>query len=325
MRFLVISLIALSALTASASDILWPTPSTAFNEGKHYKDFIQPTAIGNLEGGLFGDTRNSGYKFHEGIDIKSVNRNKSGHAQDDIFASIDGEIVLINHTAWQSNYGKYVVIEHNFLDVNVYTLYAHLSEVSKNLKVGDVVKAGTTLGTMGGTPNIAKAQEHLHFEIGLRMSDKFQVWYDKQKFGSKNYFGNYNGMNLSGFDALHFFEALKKGEFSDMKTYIQSLPTAFVVRVYTKQIPSFAKRYPALVDNNGEEIAWDIYFTWYGLVKKLERIKDPRVGAREGDCEVVKYNPNELKRKCKKLVDLNKDGTLSPNKELRDILQKLFL
>ncbi len=324
MRFLLSILAFILSFSAKATEILWPTCSTAFIEGKHYKDFIQATAIGNLEGGLFGDTRNDGYKFHEAIDIKASKRDKKGHAQDEIYAAIDGKIVLINQNPSHSNYGKYIVIEHPSLDLNVYTLYAHLAKIDENLKQGSQVKAGTLLGIMGGTPNIAKNLEHLHFEIGLRLSDKFQSWYDKQKFGTKNYMGNYNGMNLSGFDPLAFFETLKSGKLSSMTSYVQSLPTALVVRIYTTDTPDFALRYPSLVDEDGIAVGWDIHCTWHGLITKLERIKDPRSGARAGDCEIIKYDPNELKRKCRKLVSINKDGSLSPTQELKSILQKIF-
>lgn len=55
-------------------------------------------------------------------------------------------------------YGNYVVIKHTD---TVCTLYAHLS--STNLKVGDVLSAGSVVGYMGSTGNSTGA--HLHFEI----------------------------------------------------------------------------------------------------------------------------------------------------------------
>ena len=52
--------------------IVWPSPNRAFLEGKLFTDFIQPTAMGTPESGLFGNVRSEGYKFHEGLDIKPV-------------------------------------------------------------------------------------------------------------------------------------------------------------------------------------------------------------------------------------------------------------
>jgi hypothetical protein len=33
----------------------------------------------------------------------------------------------------------------------------------------------------------------VHFEIGLRYGTSFQSWYDRQKFGSPNWQGSFNG------------------------------------------------------------------------------------------------------------------------------------
>jgi len=328
MRFSVFIAAALLAVNCAFADLVWPTPSKDFAAGKPFEEFIQPTVSGNPQSGLFGDVRSNGYRFHEGIDIKPVSRSRKGEALDDVFAAMDGKVALINRIAGNSGYGRYVVLEHPSSDVPVYTLYAHLAEIDPQIAAGSQVKAGSRIGRMGRSASysIGKAQSHLHFEIGLMLSDKFDKWYKESKrFKEQNFFGNYNGMNLVGFDPLDFYNHARAGSLNNgLKGYIQSLPTAVVARVYTKRTPDFAKKYPQLADNNGSDCGWDIYLTWFGLPTKLERIKKPRAGAREAEVEIVKYNPSELTRKCRRMVDISKNGNVIIRDELKDQIMRLF-
>ena len=56
--------------------LFWPTPNDAFYKGKGVESFIQPTAGNTVSSGLFGSVRNGGYRFHEGLDMKAVQRNR---------------------------------------------------------------------------------------------------------------------------------------------------------------------------------------------------------------------------------------------------------
>ena len=306
---------------------VWPTESTAFFNGEPYENFIQGTAGNPPSSGLFGDVRNGGYKFHEGIDIKPVRRDKKNEALDDILAAFDGKIVYINNVGGRSGYGKYVVIEHPGVDLPVYTLYAHLADIDSSLKVGDEVLKGARLGCMGRSAlyKIGKEQAHLHFEIGLRLSDNFDAWYAKQKFKEKNYFGNYNGMNLFGMDPLAFYNAVKDSSFAgNFAAYIQKIPTAFVIRFYTEKTPDFITRYPKLADASESKYGWDIYFTWYGLPQKFEHIKTPRIGAKEGEYEILKYHPDEIKRNARRHIIEDSKGNLKATRLLEESLEKMF-
>lgn len=88
--------------------------------------------------------------WHKGLDIA----NHSGGA---ILAADAGTVVT---SGWPDNsgYGNRVVVDHG----NGYqTLYAHLSKLS--VKVGQTVKKGDVLGSMGSTGR--STGTHLHFEI----------------------------------------------------------------------------------------------------------------------------------------------------------------
>jgi peptidoglycan LD-endopeptidase LytH len=266
------SAILLPATFCFSFTLVWPTPNTAFSEGKSISAFIQPTSDGGDPlSGTFGGVRNNGYRFHEGLDIKAIlPRTRKGEATDPVFAVMDGVVAHTSPVAGKSNYGRYIVILHEMDGVKFYTLYAHLAAIDPSIRPGVSVTAGTTLGTLGrsGAGAISKARSHVHLEIGLKYGDNFQPWYNRQKFGSQNYQGNFNGMNLEGFDPLAFYTDYKAGKVPDMATYIRGLPAAYMLRVNIADVPQIARENPALLHRpipDGGLVGWDITFTWYGL------------------------------------------------------------
>jgi hypothetical protein len=67
-------------------------------------------------------------------------------------------------------YGNVVILSHTRLlndERDVYTLYAHLSEIM--VKVGDQVESGEVIGEVGATG--AAIGQHLHFEVRLDAND----------------------------------------------------------------------------------------------------------------------------------------------------------
>lgn len=325
----ILSIVAASLFLATPvfAKLVWPTESTAFASGAPDAEILQTTAGGKLNSGNFGDVRNGGYKFHEGIDIKPIRRDRKGEPLDDIFAVMDGKIRYINRIGGNSGYGRYIAITHPQLDVEVYTLYAHLSEIDSSISVGSDVKAGQRIGKMGRSASygIAKPQAHLHFEIGLRSSDSFDLWYKSKNYKERNYAGNYNGMNLVGFDPLDFFKCARGGKLSKgIASYISSIPAAFVVRVHTKKVPDFVKLYPALSSTSNSSSAWDIHFTWFGFVKKFERARNPDPSAKEGDIEIIKVAPSQLNHKCRRMI-VPYRNSYRPNDTLKEYLRCIFI
>lgn len=263
---------------------VWPTPNRAFFEKRSFEAYVQPTASGKIESGLFGCVRNGGRVFHEGIDLKAVYRDKSGEALDRIVAAMPGRIVYVNHEQGNSSYGRYIVIEHDTLRPAVYTLYAHLKTIDKTLTVGKWVGAGASLGVMGRSAagySIPKSRAHLHFEIGLRLSDHFQKWYDKQSFRTENHHGIWNGINLAGLDPYDFFQTLQSPQPPSLSMYIKSLlPTAFTLQVTTSQMPDFVIRYPELLEgllpDSVPVTGWEIDFTTHGFPKQWKPLTLPK-------------------------------------------------
>lgn len=272
MKYILLSvLIFLNQSFIFGKELYWPTEDDSFFQGAKIETLIQPTISGKVESGTFGYVRNNQTKFHEGIDIKPKKRNKKGEAQDKVIAAMDGQIMYINTIGGNSGYGKYIVIVHKNGEPSIYTLYAHLSNIEPSIKVGKFVQGGTVLGVMGRTAvgsHIPKERAHLHFEMGLMVSNDFSKWYKDQKMDSPNRHGIWNGFNLIGFDPLDFYEKWRMGTICCVKDYFKQLPVAFSLRVTTRKIPDFVTRYPSLVTErikSKDLKGWDIDFTWFAM------------------------------------------------------------
>lgn len=90
---------------------------------------------------------------HKGIDI-------AANSGTNIISSIDGVVSVAEKN---SEYGKFIKITNG----EVMTVYAHCK--SLKVKVGDKVKSGQTIATVGSTGN--STGPHLHFEI--RLSNRY--------------------------------------------------------------------------------------------------------------------------------------------------------
>lgn len=93
------------------------------------------------------------YRMHRGVDLGLC------HGEDrTIVAAFPGKVKLVRNQGRRRGYGKYVILDHGN---GLTTLYAHLA--SWNVKIGDEVQAGDTIGVGGNTGRSFGA--HLHFEI----------------------------------------------------------------------------------------------------------------------------------------------------------------
>ncbi len=124
--------------------------------GKSIKKTLMRTPIdGARLSSKFGKRRHPilGYnKMHKGLDFAA----RSGTP---IFAAGDGVIERAN---FYGGYGRYVRIKHN---TEYKTAYAHLSRFAKNIKKGNRVKQGSTIGFVGTSGN--STGPHLHYEVIL--------------------------------------------------------------------------------------------------------------------------------------------------------------
>src|SRR6185503_1778561 len=192
------------AVSVLAQPFQFPTANHALFEKDGEEKFFVGTTGKPWQSGTFGCVRSEGYQMHEGLDIRCLKRDKRGEPVDPVLASCDGTVAYINKRVGASNYGKYVVLKHSIDGMEIFTLYAHLSDFAPGLAAGKSVKAGETIATMGRTSNtrerISLERAHVHFEINLFASDRFSAWYKKEHPKEPDDHGMWNGVNMIGLD-----------------------------------------------------------------------------------------------------------------------------
>ncbi|MGB0290417.1 MAG: murein hydrolase activator EnvC family protein [Opitutales bacterium] len=313
------------------AELVWPTPNQAFLKGEPIEAFVQATASGKIESGLFGCVREEGRRFHEALDLFPVERDAKGEATDLIFSVLPGRVVYINDRPGWSSYGRYVVVRHDGESPAFHSLYAHLASVHSGIKEGGWVKAGAVLGVMGRSAGgyvIPKSRAHLHFEIGLMLSENFEAWFKRQNFKSPNRHGSWNGMNLVSVDPLGFYRAVRAGNVLNFDAYLRALPVAARLRVFFEDSPAFIRNYPGLLSGKmreGKLVAWDIAFTDFGVPKSwTPRYEDEGLLGNPGEVHILSYAPDRLKAQpCQRVLDF-KGGGVVLSKQTKIALELLF-
>ncbi len=328
---LLLSLLFAPLASAERIEINWPTPNRAWEQGRGIEAWAQPTVSGDPESGLFGCVRSNGTQFHEGLDMRPVTHDSRGEPADKITAAMDGVIRHVNTRAGDSNYGRYIVIEHTGVSPAVYTLYAHLAKIEPGIGPGVSVKRGQEIGTMGHTAGgggIPRERAHMHFEIGLMVTQNFPAWYAWKKFGSPNEHGLWNGMNLMGFDPLDFLRQWRSHKVDNFQQYFDQLRTVVRVRVATSRVPDFITRYPALLRKPlpaGFVAGWEIDCNSTGLPFAWTPLGPMDVaGMPLNTAKIVSVDSAVVRAyRCKSLVHSRGAGYV-PGADLAEMLQQIF-
>lgn len=230
----------------------FPTANHAlYTPGGELK-FFAPTAPDKpWTSGSFGCVRDNGTRMHEGLDIRHLQTDKHGEPTDPVMATADGTVVYFNKKSALSNYGNYIVIRHVVEGLEIYSLYGHLSAIRSDLKIGEQVKAGEIIATMGRTSNaetILKERAHVHFELNVLVNDNFVAWFKKNSPGERDDHGEWNGQNLNGLDVREILLDEHKGNFS-LLNFLRGQTELCRVLVRATNFP-YLKRYPQLVLKN---------------------------------------------------------------------------
>jgi murein DD-endopeptidase MepM/ murein hydrolase activator NlpD len=290
----------------------FPTANHALYEMGDELKFFAPTAPDKpWTTGSFGCVRTDGRQMHEGLDIRCLQRGRHGEPTDPVMATADGTVVYFSTKPALSNYGKYVVIRHIIEGIEIYSLYAHLSEIQPGLAVGKQVKAGEVIATMGRTSNtgetITKDRAHVHFELNIFVNEDFAGWYKQTFPKQRNDHGIWNGQNLNGLDAREILlaEHNPAAKFS-LLNFIRGQTELCRVLVRATNF-HYLKRYPMLVLPNpiaqkegvaGYEIALNYNCVAFALM--------PRAASEihgQGRFQLLSVNEDEEKANpCRHLV-----------------------
>ena len=225
-------------------------------------------------GGAYGFVRNQKRtsagivmtRLHEGVDIKPVRRDAAGEPLDEVRAISTGTVVYVSDSPSASNYGRYVVVHHDWGDGPFFSLYAHLR--SATVKAGQAVKAGETIGKMGYTGDgINKERAHVHVELNMILSDQFKRWYDRH-FTTTNRHGIFNGFNLVGMDIAGILVAHRANPNLTIPEFLSKTEIYYKVLVpKTGDLP-FLRRYPFMgrdLEKVKNPTSWEISFAATGV------------------------------------------------------------
>jgi len=293
------------------SPFQFPTANHALYEPGGELKFLAPTAPDKpWTSGGFGCVRDNGTRMHEGLDIRSLQHDRRGEPTDPVGATADGVVAYFSRKPGLSNYGNYVVIRHLVEGLEIYSLYAHLSEVSAGLTIGQPVRAGQVIGIMGRTSTaevITKDRAHVHFELNVFVNDNFASWFKKADPGERNDHGDWNGQNLNGLDDRQILlEEKAQGARFSLLNFVRSQTELCRVLVRDTNFP-YLRRYAALVLPNPraerEGVAgYEIVLNYNGVAFALMPRAASEIKSRSR-FQLISVNEPEAKaNSCRKLV-----------------------
>jgi murein DD-endopeptidase MepM/ murein hydrolase activator NlpD len=217
------------------------------------------------EGGAYGYVRNAvatpaGWRFtrfHEGVDIAPLYRDGDGEPLDEVRAVGDGRVVDVNLRASGSDYGRFVLVEHDWGGSPFYTRYAHLATVE--VYEGDRVRRGERLGVVGYTgEGLDQERAHLHFEVNLLLNAHFEAWREARHPGWSARRGRYHGTNLAGVDPVAVLTGSREDPARAASEIVADQDEEVTVAAPSGPPPDVLRRYPWLCRScaGGEVPAW---------------------------------------------------------------------
>ena len=115
---------------------------------------------------VFKNTNSDERNIHIGLDLW-MNESATIHA------ALDGSIHSFQNNTALGDYGPTIILSHEIEGIKFHTLYGHLSEASLiGKKVGDIVKKGERIATLGLSTINGDYAPHLHFQIIIDMEGK---------------------------------------------------------------------------------------------------------------------------------------------------------
>ncbi|MGA9779905.1 MAG: M23 family metallopeptidase [Limisphaerales bacterium] len=319
---------AIPKVSCAQEPFRFPTANHFLYEPGSELKFFAPTAPDKpWTSGSFGCVRNNGTRLHEGLDIRHLQTDRHGEPTDPVMATADGTVVYFSTKPALSNYGRYLVIRHVVEGIEIYSLYAHLSVIQPGLKIGDAVKAGDVVATMGRTSNaetILKERAHVHFELNVLVNDRFAAWFRKASPHERNDHGEWNGQNLNGLDVREILlQEHNPDETFSLLKFLRSQTELCRVLVRATNFP-YLRRYPMLILKNpvaekegvaGYEIALNYNGVAFALMPRAaSEIKNP------ARIQLLSVNETEeIANPCRHLVVLRRGHWELGNEGLREV------
>jgi murein DD-endopeptidase MepM/ murein hydrolase activator NlpD len=266
-------------------DLVLPTDNDALfrGGGPEFYQYVERDYKGvkttPWEGGQYGFVRDPVEtaaeivftRFHEGIDIRPLQRDAQGEPLDEVRAIAAGKVVHVNPVPGYSNYGKYIVIEHQWDGSSYYSLYGHLSSIA--VQPGNGVERGQRIAVMGHTgEGINQTRAHVHLELNLMLSHQFNGWHEASFPNEQNHNGIYNGLNLAGIDIARLFLALRKDPSLTIPQFLGTEEVFYTVASPRSSHFELPKKYPWMLakEPGPSTHSWLVSFARSGVPLKIE-------------------------------------------------------
>jgi hypothetical protein len=232
--------------------------------------------------------------FHEGVDIAPLQRDAAGEPIDEVRSISHGVVVHCSNAPGASNYGRYLVIKHDWGQGPMYSLYAHLSKIFA--QEGEKVEPGTRVALMGHTgEGIDRRRSHTHLELNLMLNAQFDAWHNANFKDNPNKHGIYNGLNLAGMDVAALYLARQGNPSLTVAEFVRTRDAMFRVLVPRKGDLEILRDYPWL----GEDVStpspsWEMTFSGGGLPIKIrgatEAVSQPKASWVKNEGIPVSYH-----------------------------------
>lgn len=325
--FVLAAVFTFSANLLAQEPFQFPTANHYLYERGDELKFFAPTEQDKpWTSGSFGCVRDNGQRLHEGLDIRHLQTDRRGEPTDQVMATADGTVVYISTRPSLSNYGNYIVIRHVIQGIEIYSLYAHLKAPRPGLVVGEAVKAGEIIATMGRTSNaetIEQWRAHVHFELNVLVNDNFASWFPTANPKERNDHGEWNGQNLNGLDVSEILLQEHNPKGFNLLDFLRGQTELCRVLVRATDFP-YLHRYPMLILPNpvakregvaGYEVALNYNGVAFALMPRAaSEIKSA------AKYQLLSVNEaNEMANPCRHLVVKHGNHWELGNEGLRDL------
>ena len=135
------------------------------------------------------------------------------------------------------------------------------------------MKRGQPIAVMGYTgTGLNQARAHLHLELNLILSHRFEAWHNASFKNDPNHNGIYNGLNLVGLDIARLYLRVAQEPFAYDSPVSQSEETFYKVTLPKSSHFELPKLYPWMLTGGGrnEKSSWEVSFARSGLPLKIE-------------------------------------------------------
>jgi hypothetical protein len=117
-----------------------------------------------------------------------------------------------------------------------------------------------------------QSRAHVHLELNLLLSRRFESWHDYYFKDDPNRQGIYNGINLTGLNVARLYLALRKRPLLTIPGFLAEEETFYKVSLPASSAFNLPQRYPWLLrkQTTGEANSWKISFNRAGVPLQVE-------------------------------------------------------